>query len=66
MLLLLRLSHQVQLLLTNCAHASKAFVGHHQLAVAIPQLALCGECMAQDCILALCRVAIGICGGRQA
>lgn len=60
MLLRLRLSHQVQLLLTNGAHASKAFIWHHQLAVAIPKLALGGECMAQNCILALCRGAIGI------
>ena len=42
MLLLLWLHHQVQLLLTDCAHTCKAFVWDHQLAVAIPELALCG------------------------
>ena len=42
MLLLLWLPHQVQLLLTDCAHSCKAFVWDHQLAVAIPELALCG------------------------
>ena len=56
MLLLLRLPHQVQLLLTDCAHTCKAFVGDHQLAVTIPELTLCGQCMVQDRCLTLCRI----------
>ncbi len=59
MLLLRWLPHEVQLLLTYCAHACKAFVGNHQLAVAIPQLALCGECVLQHMLftILICGVA---------
>ena len=41
--LVLGLSHQIELLLTDGAHSCKAFVRHHQLAVAISQLPLCSS-----------------------
>ena len=48
LLLLQRLPHELQLLLTNSSHASETFVWHNQLAVAIPQLALSIEGMPQN------------------